>query len=430
MLNMRQMGLAMQRQGRSFLGRIAEAEGRRRLIIAAIVLERYRIRHGSYPATLQELIPEMLASAPIDFMDGRPLRYQRGEDGRFLLYSVGLDCVDNGGQMWVASPMGVSYVTSELFDNYVTAGRPGFRPGPDLVWPRVASDADAEKVRHEQHKAQADRQAQFEDDQANEQWERTARRQAKVESILKARSRGMPKEAAVLAQTLHNESASGTNNITLNEMLTLKQVIAGAEPEIVTFELPISYDALTNLGSLQLYIDPCKDDESDEGCNVGQLECNRATNGNCLLLWNTIYECPGKHALQAGLTLNDRPLFNKQTYTPHLVYNDPREVFGPVTPFALTNLCQFSLSSAHFQHEYGVTLKARLPEANGDYVLEIKSPVGELVRTLKGKVADGVIDVHWDLTDERGKTCTNEAFDTVFHITLPDSGRSQTIKGP
>jgi len=53
-----------------------------------------------------------------------------------------------------------------------------------------------------------------------------------------------------------------------------------------------------------------------------------------------------------------------------------------------------------------------------------------LVRTLKGTASDGIIDVHWDLIDEHGRTCTNQAFDTVFHITLPDSGRSQTIKGP
>ena len=54
----------------------------------------------------------------------------------------------------------------------------------------------------------------------------------------------------------------------------------GAELEIATFELPINYDVLTNLGSLLLYIDPTPEEDSDEGCNVGQLECNRATNGN------------------------------------------------------------------------------------------------------------------------------------------------------
>ena len=84
-------------QGQSLLGLAAEAEARRRILIAAIALKRYRGRHGGYPKALQELVPELLQSPPIDFMDGKPLRYQLTDDGHFVLYSVGLDCVDDGG---------------------------------------------------------------------------------------------------------------------------------------------------------------------------------------------------------------------------------------------------------------------------------------------------------------------------------------------
>ena len=46
-----------------------------------------------------ELTPTFLTDMPRDFMDGQPLRYRRNEDGAFTLYSVGQNCLDDGG-MW------------------------------------------------------------------------------------------------------------------------------------------------------------------------------------------------------------------------------------------------------------------------------------------------------------------------------------------
>ncbi len=74
------------------------AETERRILITAIALERYRIKYGSYPNSLTQLSPEFLKAVPVDFMDGQPLRYRRTSDGHFILYSVGLDCVDDGGK--------------------------------------------------------------------------------------------------------------------------------------------------------------------------------------------------------------------------------------------------------------------------------------------------------------------------------------------
>lgn len=253
------------------------------------------------------------------------------------------------------------------------------------------------------------------------QWGHMTRRQSRIETILRTQPRPITNEPAwqgrLLKHVLRNETSSGTNKLTFAEMLTLHPLITGSEPETVTFELPINYDVLTNLGTVQLYIDPTPDEGSDEGCNAGQMERNRATNGNCLLVWSTIYETPGKHALQAGLDLNDPA-------------KPDEEISGPLATFVLTNLCQFSLSSVHFEHEYGVTLRGRLPELNGTYSLEFRSLAGELLKTIPGATSNRVIEVHWDLTDDHGKVCTNDSFDTVFHITLPDSGRSQTLKGP
>jgi len=98
-------------------------------------------------------------------------------------------------------------------------------------------------------------------------------------------------------------------------------------------------------------------------------------------------------------------------------------------PFFSSNLCQFKQFFSTFTSRGG-TLYAKLPEPNGDYVIELKSPSGVHIRTFTGSTSNGVINVHWDLTDDHGNQCTNESVDSVFHVTLPGSGRSQLMKGP
>src|SRR5262249_32057162 len=140
-----------------------------------------------------------------------------------------------------------------------------------------------------------------------QQWQRQAVRQSKVEKILAAPApttkvpnvQGRP-----LTEVLGNEAVSGTNQLTLPEMLTLKQGLTGGQPEVVTCELPLKYEALTNTCELALLVDPIPNDDADVGYAAGECECRGATNGNTLLVWNTIYEVPGKHAVQAGLELN------------------------------------------------------------------------------------------------------------------------------
>jgi hypothetical protein len=124
----------------SLLGRAAEAETRRRLVVTALALERYRRTHERYPDALDQLVPSLLPEAPIDFMDGKPLRYRLTGDHHFFLYSTGLDCVDDGGQMR---------------PDTTQTGGPGrglFRSeGPDLLWPRPASlsEVETEKSRRQ-----------------------------------------------------------------------------------------------------------------------------------------------------------------------------------------------------------------------------------------------------------------------------------------
>ena len=97
MMNLKQMGLGFVSQGRRFLSRAAETEALRRVIVTAIALERYFLQHSNYPPVLVELVPKYLSTVPVDFIDGRELHYRLGNDGRFILYSIGLDGFDNGG---------------------------------------------------------------------------------------------------------------------------------------------------------------------------------------------------------------------------------------------------------------------------------------------------------------------------------------------
>lgn len=73
------------------------AHQRRDAVTVAVALERFRRATGAYPASLDALVPAYLASVPRDLMDGEPLRYRLTESGP-LVYSVGMDRVDNDGR--------------------------------------------------------------------------------------------------------------------------------------------------------------------------------------------------------------------------------------------------------------------------------------------------------------------------------------------
>jgi len=65
----------------------------------AIALERYRLAHGEFPETLAALEPQFIAKLPHDVMNGQPLKYRRMADGSFILYSVGWNETDDGGEV-------------------------------------------------------------------------------------------------------------------------------------------------------------------------------------------------------------------------------------------------------------------------------------------------------------------------------------------
>jgi len=72
-------------------------------------LERYHLAHGEYPETLDALVPQFIEKLPHDIISGppsqgsgatsQPLHYRRTDNGKFLLYSIGWNETDDGGQI-------------------------------------------------------------------------------------------------------------------------------------------------------------------------------------------------------------------------------------------------------------------------------------------------------------------------------------------
>ena len=65
----------------------------------ACALEQFRVSHGQYPESLDALIPQFMNAdvVPHDRLNGRSYRYRRSTDGRYLLYSIGWNSIDDGG---------------------------------------------------------------------------------------------------------------------------------------------------------------------------------------------------------------------------------------------------------------------------------------------------------------------------------------------
>ncbi len=76
---------------------LVKNETLRQLAITGIALKRYELRHGKPPGALTDLQPEFLRDLPVDFYDGRSLRYRLDADGSSTLYSVGANFRDDGG---------------------------------------------------------------------------------------------------------------------------------------------------------------------------------------------------------------------------------------------------------------------------------------------------------------------------------------------
>ncbi len=73
------------------------AEVAKQTALTAIALKRYQLKYKNYPQSLEAMVPEFIPTVPNDPVDGQPLRYRKDNQGTFLLYSVGENGKDDGG---------------------------------------------------------------------------------------------------------------------------------------------------------------------------------------------------------------------------------------------------------------------------------------------------------------------------------------------
>jgi hypothetical protein len=81
------------------------AEQVRRNLHVALALAGYHADHGRYPAKLDELAPDYLATVPGDIFTGQALIYRPSEKG-YLFYSVGANGKDEEGRRYDDDPPG------------------------------------------------------------------------------------------------------------------------------------------------------------------------------------------------------------------------------------------------------------------------------------------------------------------------------------
>ncbi|HEY3761983.1 MAG TPA: DUF2330 domain-containing protein [Verrucomicrobiae bacterium] len=257
--------------------------------------------------------------------------------------------------------------------------------------------------------------------QSDEEWELTPKRQTQVPEILAAKWSPNPGEfmqrGHAMVKDLRNDKIPGADKLSLEDLLTLKQVITGREPEDITFELPIRYDVMTKSGRLRLMVDAPSERFALIDSSGLMQDLERAPNGDCLLVWHTIYDTPGEHALQVSINWR----------------NDSDGFFmgkGPAMLFVNSNLCQFNLYSSYFNQSAGAIYRARLPETNGTYIARLVTTNGAPLKTITGNTTDGRIDVRWNMVNDNGQRFTGENFNSIWQISLPGSGRTQTLRGP
>ena len=64
-----------------------------RLAVTALVIEHYKLAHGTFPTTLDVLPPQYIASIPLNPFDGSPLKYEKQPHG-FTVSCIGPDQTD------------------------------------------------------------------------------------------------------------------------------------------------------------------------------------------------------------------------------------------------------------------------------------------------------------------------------------------------
>jgi hypothetical protein len=209
------------------------------------------------------------------------------------------------------------------------------------------------------------------------------------------------------------ERALATSPLIPQRLLDLTQVITGEEPQIVTFKVPIDYSALTAIGGLNLNIN---------GVDATLEEINPDSDGKCLIAWNTAFDPPGVHYLQAHITV-DGATTDLQSSASAI-----DSAMGGLSMFASDNVLQFFEDGSMFDSS-GAYLDAQLPENDATFTIQLYDASvtpQTLIRTIgPNTTSSGMIREDWNVTCADNVTpFTGDAVDAVFNVTLTDSGRT------
>lgn len=214
-------------------------------------------------------------------------------------------------------------------------------------------------------------------------------------------------EGLLVSQWLRAHTRINPDNLSLAALLKLKQVSPPDKLGIVVFEIPVSYESLTNgiRGRVRLGFF----DTDGNFVEFPFADLDRATNGHCLLTWNINYNSPGLHNIRARLTYHDG-------------WNTIR-VIGPMQPFYSSNVCEFIEGSTLF-NSTGAILEAQLPKAGAKYRIDLDTPNGTHLKTINGSTTNDMIDTDWDLKDEHDKTFEGDSFEGRFYVWYPGDVRT------
>ena len=115
-------------------GKVLRSETVRSLSITAIALKRYELHYHHPAPNLPALVPDFISAVPTDYLDGQPIKYRINPDGTGLLYSVGDDGKDDGGN---PAP-----TDTKMEYRWIWSGK-------DAVWPSPALPDEIEAYRKE-----------------------------------------------------------------------------------------------------------------------------------------------------------------------------------------------------------------------------------------------------------------------------------------
>lgn len=207
------------------------------------------------------------------------------------------------------------------------------------------------------------------------------------------------------------KKALGINPLELRNPFYLTQVGCGAEPGLVKFQLPFSFDTLTNVAGFRLVRNGGPGPER-------QVFAKDPTNGFAVLYWNVVFDPPGFHLLQPEVQLLKFEFINDQQPVTTAV--------GLSVLFENRNVVQFNSFDANFDSSGASLTASTYPSA--DYTIEIVDTNYNHLITITGTATTGNINEFWNLTgdDTNNTPFTGSEFNALYIVTPPGETVPQT----